>query len=107
MKPKEPAANLRYYCREHAPAPDTSLHARPAASFVGTWVKRASASSTVAAPEHMWVKVQRVTADGQLVGTLDSIPTHVGPETCSRIGAGARAGMVEQCSSLSIDAEHR
>jgi hypothetical protein len=23
------------------------------------------------------------------------------------IGAGVRAGMVEQCSSLSIDAEHR
>ena len=32
---------------------------------------------------------------------------HVGPKTCSRIGAGARAGMVEQCGSLSMDAEHR
>jgi hypothetical protein len=51
----------------------------------------------------------RSTTDGLVTRVgINQLSIHIDRDCpTSPIGAGARAGMVERCSSLSIDAEHR
>jgi len=71
MAVRDEHKNIRYYCQEHAPQPDTRLHQFPAAAFIGCHVKRAFHFDGGA--EHMWLKV--LETDGEmLVGRLDNEP---------------------------------
>jgi len=71
---KEPLSNIRAFCKRHAPKP-VKFH--PKDVLPGCFVKRAFKSKVGPKVEHMWVRVERVDYDRQLIyGRLANEPLY-------------------------------